>query len=106
MNQSRLGHYKEGDTGVIVKLGFGSSGGDPVVLWDHSDEQHQTTRSMIKASDSPTTTTTTVRALRDGVNVAVGLPVVAVDNSSWGHDKKGSTGGHNQDQPDRSCCEV
>jgi len=84
VNRSIHGHYNEGDTGVIVKLGSGSTGGDPVVKWDHSGEQYQTTRSKIKASDS--------LMLGDGVNVAVGLPVVAVDNSAWGHYKKGSTG--------------
>jgi len=83
INESHRGHYKAGDTGRIVELGSGANS-DPVVLWDHSGKQLQTSRLKIKASDSLT--------LSDGVNVAVGLPVVAVERSAWGHYSEGATG--------------
>jgi hypothetical protein len=40
---SANGHYSTGDSGTISKINLG----DPVVLWDHSQEEHQTSHSKL-----------------------------------------------------------
>lgn len=88
VSKSHLGHYDEGDQGVITALNSGETPGgasaDPTVRWDATGKELQTSRVKIQG----------VRALAfaDGVGCTVGLKVVALSDSAWGHYTKGQTG--------------
>jgi solute carrier family 25 oxoglutarate transporter 11 len=83
LSSSHWGHYKEGQTGVIVNLSPTDSS-DPLVKWDHSGEVFQTSRVKIQRSGGLT--------LSDGFESMEGLRVVALKSSAWGHYQEGSTG--------------
>jgi hypothetical protein len=65
---SQAGNYSVGHTGVIVRL----NRRDPIVMWDHSGEERQSSRGRLQIMPF---------YLNDGTPAAVGVRVVAIGAS-------------------------
>ena len=84
---SNGGNYSVGDTGVIVRIELNNTVSVhinvPVVLWDHSGEEHQSSRAKLNVTNV---------ILQDGTPAAVGIRVVAIVASRDGNYDIGHTG--------------
>ena len=76
---SNGGNYSVGDTGVIVRIELNN----PVVRWDHSGEEHQSSHAKLNVTNV---------ILQDGTPAAVGIRVVAIVASRDGNYDIGHTG--------------
>ena len=72
-------HYKTGHTGMIRRVGAG----DPVVRWDHSGEEHQSSSGKLSVN---------TMSLADSTLAEVGVRVMAVGDSGHSHYKTGHKG--------------
>ena len=84
---SNGGNYSVGDTGVIVRIELSNTTSihicKPVVLWDHSGKEHQSSCAKLNVTNV---------ILQDGTPAAVGVRVVAIAASQDGNYDIGHTG--------------